>query len=238
MFVRQSSLRNHRTTRLYTAIGGEKIVSEPEDYIRDQIMEYFYQMYVDRSGTFRGRERGDKAVQEIAKQLKIDRTVISRNLEYLVKSKHIEHITKYEPSPHDTNIKLEKHSYEISIEGINKIEGKSKYMSNQYSGINISNVGGVVVLGDENIVSQNYQELTPLLSELSEAIRNEEIPDTDKLNLIADIETIRQQIKKPTPNKGILSSAWESIRNIDTNKGLQSAGKIVELIEKISKFFA
>jgi len=206
-----------------------------EDEIRDQIMEYFYQLYIDRSGTYRGREQGYKSVEDIAKKSKLAKQEISRNLEYLVESEYITLVMEYRPAPGNPDVKLEKYTYKISVSGISKIEGESKYMKNTYSGINISNVGGVVVLGDENIVNQSYQELTPLLNELSQVIRNENISDTDKLNVIADIETIQQQIKKPTPNKNILSAAWEGIKSIDIAKGLESATKITGLIERISK---
>ena len=213
-------------------------MSTLEDEIRDQIMEYFYEMYRNRSGTFRGRERGDIAVSEISKTSKYDRREISRNLECLAKSGWIEHVIKYEPSRGDPNIKLEKYSYEITREGIDIIEGESKYMNNKYQGINISNVGGVVVLGDKNIVNQNYKELNNLLNELSEIIRNEAIDDTEKINSVADIETMQQQIMKPSPDKGILSKAWENIRDIDFNKSLQSAGKILDLVDRVGKFIS
>ena len=213
-------------------------MSTLEDEIRDQIMEFFYEMYRNRSGTFRGRERGDIVVSEISKTSKYDRREISRNLGYLAKSGWIEHVIKYEPSRGDPNIKLEKHSYEITREGIDIIEGESKYMNNKYQGINISNVGGVVVLGDKNIVNQNYKELNNLLNELSDIIRNEAIDDTEKINSVADIETMQQQIMKPIPDKGILSKAWENIRDIDLNKSLQSAGKILDLVDRVGKFIS
>ena len=213
-------------------------MSTLEDEIRDQIMEYFYDMYRNRSGTFRGRERGDIAASQISKTYKYDRREISRNLEYLAKSGWIEHVIKYEPSRGDPNIKLEKHSYEITRKGIDIIEGESKYMNNKYQGINISNVGGVVVLGDKNIVNQNYKELNNLLNELSENIRNEDIDDTEKLNAIADIETMQKQVMKPSPDKGIISKAWKNIRNIDFNKSLQSAGKILDLVDRVGKFIS
>lgn len=215
------------------------IVALTEDEIRDKIMEYFYSIYENRSGTFRGRERGDKSVQDIANEFSIsDRSAISRNIEYLVKSEFITHVIDEHPTAHFPDIKLERHSYEISIHGINKIEGESKYMKNSYNGINISNVGGVVVLGDENIVNQSYQELSPLLTELSETIRNEDIDDSVKLDVIADIETIQQQIKKPSPNKNILTAAWESVKSIDFDKGLKMGGQIVGLVTKITALMA
>ena len=210
-----------------------------EDEMRDKIMEYFYSMYINRTGTFRGRERGDKSVQDISKEYSIpDRAAISRNLEYLAKSDYITHVIEEHTSPQFPDIKLPRHSYEISIHGINKIEGESKYMKNSYNGINISNVGGVVILGDDNIVNQSYQELSPLLTELSDTIRNEDIDDSVKLNTIADIETIQQQIKKSSPNKNILTAAWDSVKSINFDKGLKMGGQIVGLISKITDLLA
>jgi hypothetical protein len=121
-------------------------VSTLEDEIRDQIMEYFYDMYRNRSGTFRGRERGDIAVSEISKTSKYDGREISRNLGYLAKSGWIEHVIKYEPSRGDPNIKLEKHSYEITRKGIDLKQGGSKYMSDKDKKIKVGK--DAVVIGD------------------------------------------------------------------------------------------
>ena len=54
-----------------------------EDEIRDNIMQYFYEMYKNRSGTFHGRERGDIAAANIRKNNNYDRAEVSRNLQYL-----------------------------------------------------------------------------------------------------------------------------------------------------------
>ena len=96
-------------------------MTTPDNEIRDNILQYFYQIHTDGTGTFNGRERGDVAVREISMQTEIDRLTISRNIEYLVKRNLINHIIINETSRDGTNIQLTKHSYEISDEGINTI---------------------------------------------------------------------------------------------------------------------
>lgn len=96
-------------------------MTTPDNEIRDKILQYFYQIHTDGTGTFNGRERGDVAVREISMQTEVDRVVISRNIEYLVKNNLINHIIENESSQDDAKVKITKHSYEISDEGINKI---------------------------------------------------------------------------------------------------------------------
>lgn len=90
-----------------------------ENEIRDKILQYFYQIHTNGTGTFNGRERGDVAVREISMQTEFDRVEISRNIEYLVKNNLINHIIENESAQDGTNIKITKHSYEIADEGIN-----------------------------------------------------------------------------------------------------------------------
>lgn len=207
-----------------------------ENEIRDHIMKYFYEMYINRSGTFHGRERGDIAVSNILRDNNYDRREVSRNIEYLSKGGWLNHVIKCESAQGDPNIKLEKHSYEISQKGIDLFDEEFKYMDNKYQGINISNVGGVVILGDNNVVNQEYKKLNNLLNELSKDIQNEKIDDSSKLNMIADIETMKQQIMKANPDKRILSKAWGNIKKIDINKSLQLGAKILDLVERIEKY--
>lgn len=93
----------------------------PDNEIRDKILQYFYQIHTEGTGTFNGRERGDVAVREISMQTEIDRAAISRNIEFLVKNNLINHIIINEASHDGTSIQFTKHSYEISDEGINLI---------------------------------------------------------------------------------------------------------------------
>ncbi|MDH5184945.1 MAG: hypothetical protein OEX12_13765 [Gammaproteobacteria bacterium] len=96
-------------------------MTNSDDEVRDKILQYFYQIHADGTGTFNGRERGDVAVRELAMQTEFDRVAISRNIEYLVANNLINHIIKNESAQDGSNIKLTKHSYEISDEGLNKI---------------------------------------------------------------------------------------------------------------------
>ena len=96
-------------------------MTTPDNEIRDKILQYFYQIHTDGTGTFNGRERGDVAVREISMQTEVDRLTISRNIDYLVKNHLINHIIEADSAQDGTNIKITKHSYVISDEGINTI---------------------------------------------------------------------------------------------------------------------
>ena len=120
-------------------------MSNSEDYIRDGIIQYFYDIYMDRSGTYRGRERGDIAANEIAKRIKCGRKEVSRNLEYLVKSDLIEHIFE-EGQSRDPNFKIKIHTYAITSKGVDLKQGASKYMSNKVKKIKVGK--NAVVIGD------------------------------------------------------------------------------------------
>jgi hypothetical protein len=50
---------------------------------------------------------------------------------------------------------------------------------------------------------------------LSEAVRKStQLSDTEKLNYVADVETIKDKLAKPEPDKNIISSAWERIKEL------------------------
>ena len=101
-------------------------MAHSEDDIRDKVLQYFYQIHTDGSGTYNGRERGDVAVREISMQSQFDRAEVSRSIEYLVKNNLLNHVVEHESSPDDVNIKVTKHSYQISEQGIAQL-GSGKF---------------------------------------------------------------------------------------------------------------
>ena len=101
-------------------------------------------------------------------------------------------------------------------------------------GLNINATGGnIITLGDGNIVNAKYQNLHNELTNLKDAITSSSnISDEEKLNIIADIETIKDQLAKPSPNNTIITQLWNGIEKVVTGYGL------VDLITKISPFIA
>ena len=127
----------------------------------------------------------------------------------------------------------EKIKYRISDIGIVHFEGPSKFISSErFSGINITNIQGVTVVGNNNIVRNEFLEVFKELEQLGDLVRsNNKLSDEEKADLQSDIETIKNQLGKTEPNKSIIKSAWETIRN-----KLKDISEFIEPISKIASF--
>jgi len=86
-------------------------------------------------------------------------------------------------------------------------------------------------LGDGNIVNVSYQELHNELNNLKNEIKKRsEFSESQKLDLVADIETIKDQLIKSKPDKTIITKIWGGIEKIVTGANL------IELITKVTPF--
>jgi hypothetical protein len=63
-------------------------------------------------------------------------------------------------------------------------------------------------------------------------ITKSQAPEVDKMNLVADIETVQSQLAKPAPNHGIISAAWSTI------KGAAIIAECIPLVERVQHFIA
>lgn len=116
--------------------------------------------------------------------------------------------------------------YEIAAKGIDKIEGGSQFEPKErYSGINITATGNnVITLGDGNVVNAEYADLHSALEELKEAITSSnKLPDTEKLDLAVDVESIKDQLAKSEPNKNIIGQLWGGLEKITVISGVAEA---------------
>ena len=125
----------------------------------------------------------------------------------------------------------EKTKYRISDVGIGHFEGPSKFVpSERFSGINITNIQGVTVVGNNNIVKNEFLDLFRELGQLEDLVRsNSKLSDKEKVDLLSDIETIKNQLGKTEPNKSIIKSAWETIKD-----KLKNISEVIEPISKIA----
>jgi hypothetical protein len=73
------------------------------------------------------------------------------------------------------------------------------------------------------------------LSLLSEAVRNSsQLFDAEKLNYVKDIDTIKDQLSKPSPDKNIIKLAWEKLKPLATVSGIISFFKqVADLIANV-----
>ena len=120
--------------------------------------------------------------------------------------------------------------YKITDVGIDKIEGESAYQREEkYAGINITNVRGVMVIGDENVVNTRFADLYAALEELKKDIgQSKKLSDEQKLIVTSDIDSIENQIAKPEPDKQIVGRLWASAEKI-----VAAAGRI-EIGQKVA----
>jgi len=197
------------------------------DEIRELILRDLYQVHKNT----RSLKTARKSISELKQQLKkhgLSEREIVHNLDFLIQSDWVrveKEITEFR-TPKGFVRKQEKDYFKISDIGINYLEGISKFqrVEKSFAGINVTNIGGVTVLGDGNtIVNMDYTDLYRELSLISEVVRkSEQLTDADKLDYVAEIETIKSQLMKPKPDKSTIRRAWEKLKPLATVAGIAS----------------
>lgn len=178
---------------------------------------------------------GIRDIQHYAKEqfgLKQQEVIVS--LDYLIQYGWVDEvIEKREFKKGNTIIPTESSKYKLSAQGITLYDSESVYNSlNRYSGINIENIGGVVVVGNNNVVNNKYRDLFTSLDTLENQIKlSDKLSDENKLNASADLQTVKDQLSKSQPNKSIIDIA---LKGLSIAASLSGAS---ELLEKIIKTF-
>ena len=119
--------------------------------------------------------------------------------------------------------------YRISDLGVDYFEGPSKFQKKrEIGGIDVSNVSGIVVIGNNNLVQSQFESLYRHLDLLEQSIRiSDSISTEQKIGYFAEVETIKSQLAKPNPDRSILSKAWAVVSVLSTVPGL------IEIIDKV-----
>lgn len=207
----------------------------PSDDKRDKILRFLY----ERHKKSRGIAKIPIGIRDLQSEMKnnfsMSQQEVSSNLDYLVQVGWVREVVKERSFTTKTGMELsqEQVKYKISDVGINHLEAGTLFKNIENSNnINITNVQGVTVIGDGNIVNNEYTDLYRLLDILEKEVEaSDNLDDSQKLDATGDISTIRTQIAKSNPNKAIISSAWESLKVLATVAGAsEAATKIGELI--------
>jgi len=213
----------------------------PNDQIRQQILKYFYDRNANATSRY-GKKGSAVRISDARRDLKekygLTQTQVMSNLTYLIdrgwiKTFDIEKTVQVKGGTIPSTVTW----YEIAAPGIEKIEGESEFQPKErYAGINITATGSnIITLGDGNIVNAEFSELHNELSNLKRAIAESEVlPESQKLDLSVDIESIKDQLAKQQPNKTIIGHLWQGIERIVTGAGLiDLIGRIKPLIESL-----
>lgn len=186
--------------------------------IRRIMLEYFYDRNKNATSA-RGKKGAAVKISDVKKELKTSHALtqqdVQSNLTYLISQGWVEEDTveKSFTAPGGTVIPSLTSFYKITAAGIDKIEGQGEFTMPKFHGIKIEATGqNIITLGDGNQINAKFGELGKSLAELREAIARSEAPDVQKMNLVADIETIQSQLAKVEPNRGIVKAAWETVK--------------------------
>jgi hypothetical protein len=206
--------------------------------IRGLMLQYFY----DRNKTAtsaRGKKGSAVKISDVKRELKaahdLTQQEVQSNLTYLISQGWVEEIPveKTFTAPAGTLIPSSTNYYRITAAGIDKIEGPGEFTMDKFHGIKIEATGqNIITLGDGNQINAKFGDLGEALAELRDAVTQSAAPESRKMELVADIETIQSQLAKPEPNRGILNAAWETV------KGAAAISGCTTLVQKVSGLIA
>jgi hypothetical protein len=204
--------------------------ANPHDAVRTAILQYFYDRNARATSRF-GKKGSAVKVSDVKRELKalhgLSQQQVMSNLTYLVDRRWVKTVLqeKTVTTASGTAIPSGVTFYEIGAPGIERIEGESDFQPKErYAGINIQATGSnVITLGDGNLVHVEFRQLFQQLTELKERIADSPaLNDADKLEVSIDIETLKDQLAKPSPDQGIVARLWPRIAKAADLAGLVS----------------
>ena len=197
---------------------GGVIVSNPNDVIRQQMLQYFYDR-AQNATSEKGKKGSHVKISDVKAELKqkygLSQFQVMAQLTYLISSGWVDKVS--EERTFTTRMGTQQPSkmdwYVVTAKGVDRIEGtSSEFMrQNPYSNLNITAVNSAVQLGSGNVVRESFVGLANELERLAHTIAESGLTEEEKMSAIADIETINGQLAKPTPNKNIVRMAWDTI---------------------------
>jgi len=203
----------------------------PDDEKRDKILRFLYQ----RHKTTRGIKKIPIGIRDLQSEMKqqheMSQAEVSSNLDYLIQAGWVKEVVKERAFTTKAGMQVssEQCKYKISDVGINHLEAGTAFKKPQTaSQVNITNIKGVTILGDGNIVNAQFTDLFRAIEELGHAIADSRsLTDEQKLDAAADLSTIHAQIAKMTPDCTIISAAWKSLKALATLGGAVGAAERV-----------
>ena len=206
--------------------------------IRQILLQYFYDRNQNATSV-RGKKGSAVKIRDVKSELKaqaaLSQQEVMSNLTYLLSQGWVEEdaVEKSFTAPGGTVIPSTTSFYKITAAGIDKIEGPGEFTMPKFHGIKIEATGqNIITVGDGNQVNAKFGDLGAALADLREAITKSAAPESDKMNLVADIETVQSQLAKPAPNRSIISAAWSTI------KGAAVIAECIPLIERVQTYIA
>jgi hypothetical protein len=205
-----------------------------EDQVRKIILRYFFERNCNAT-SIRGKRSGAAvSISVLRAELKashgLTRQQVVSNLTYLLSQGWVEEkaVAKSFATPRGSIVPSITTYYIITAAGIDKIGGPSEFMRDRFEGIQIQATGqNIITIGDGNQIEARFKDIGEALANLADAIKaSETLDDSSKLDLVADINSMQDQLAKKRPNKGVLRALWT---------GVETATKAAGIIEAVMK---
>ncbi len=198
------------------------MTENPSDKVKEAILKHLFAIHQKARG-IKSTCTGMRDLKEALKSQGFKEQEIVSNLDYLTQAEWVlKEEEEYPLRRGGVTITAKNITYKISEKGINHFQGASKFQTvHKFQNINVMNVQGVTVIGENNIVYNQYADLFRHLDILDAEIqKSDRLNDVDKLSTHADIETLKSQLSKPKPTKEILSAAWRAVETAATVAGV------------------
>jgi hypothetical protein len=208
----------------------------PNDDRRDKLLRFLY----NRHQGAKGITAIPIGIQDLRREMKnryeMKQSDVASNLDYLIQVGWVRPEVKSRSFVTGRGMVLDREQtkYKISEVGINHLEAASMFKKPQAaSHVNITNVQGVTVVGDGNLVNAEFTELSRVLDDLDQAIADSrQLTDEQKLDAAGDISAIRAQVAKKNPNPSVIRGAWEGL------KALPVLGNAADAVAKVGKLLS
>jgi hypothetical protein len=206
------------------------------DEIREHILDFLHSTR-KKARSLKSISASITEIKSGLKPLGISQNDVVTNLDFLVQNKWVIEEEENKPfkTPKGFTVDNKKLTYKLSDLGIKHFEDESKFnRTGRYDGINITNINGVTVVGNNNIVRNEFKDVFQLLDRLEQKAKiTSEIPEEKKIEVTADISTIKVQLSKPIPNTEIVWKAMDALAFIASIPGLVEIYNLVK--ESLSK---
>jgi hypothetical protein len=203
-------------------------MTNPNDEVRDAILRYLLVVH-EKAKSPRSTGVLIRDLQRVMRtQYSYKQQEVASNLDYLVQKGWVRevHEARTFTTKRGTMQEARRITYKISDVGIDRLQGASTYRRDEHlSRINVTNIAGVTVIGDGNVVNAKLTDLSAALSALEDAVvQSDELSDGEQLGVVSDIATIQAQLQKPEPDVGVIRTVWGGIEKVVT------AGEFVTLV--------
>ena len=190
-------------------------------YSRDKIREVILECLYERAKKSKGPSGIAVGIRDLTRLVKskidVKQQDVSINLQFLIKNGYVDEkeiqnpiaVAKYGAKPQIR--------YELSQSGFSFFEQGSRFdLADRNTGINIQMLNSVAVLGNQNVVKnivrQEYRDGYLKIEEFGKKVNlSSVLTDEQKVDIQADLETIKNQLAKEKPNTGIIGTVLSSL---------------------------